>query len=59
MFRRRVRAAILWVALLVQVVPAWAGWNFSGPPSPPNASIQTGKMTLELQCDRIRFAPAG
>ena len=39
--------------------PAFAGWSFSGPPSPPNASIQTDSMTLELQCDRIRFAPAG
>jgi hypothetical protein len=33
-------------------------WNFGGPPN-PNAFIQIGNMTLELQCDRVRFAPAG
>ena len=38
--------------------PALASWNFSGSPS-PNAFIQTNNMTLELQCDRVRFAPAG
>ncbi len=37
---------------------AFAGWGFNGSPS-PNAFIQTGNMTLELQCDRMRFAPAG
>jgi hypothetical protein len=35
-----------------------ADWSFSGPPN-ANAFIQTGNMTLELQCDRVRFAPAG
>lgn len=38
--------------------PALAEWSFSDS-STPNAFIQTGNMTLELQCDRIRFAPAG
>ncbi|MFC6636677.1 hypothetical protein [Sulfitobacter sediminilitoris] len=38
--------------------PAMADWSFSGPPN-ANAFIQTGNMTLELQCDRVRFAPAG
>lgn len=38
--------------------PAMADWNFSGPLN-ANAFIQTGNMTLELQCDRVRFAPAG
>ncbi|SPJ28239.1 hypothetical protein [Falsiruegeria mediterranea] len=38
--------------------PASAEWNFSGP-SNANAFIQTDNMTLELQCDRVRFAPAG
>jgi hypothetical protein len=37
---------------------AFAGWSFNGSPS-PSAFIQTGNMTLELQCDRMRFAPAG
>ena len=37
---------------------ALAEWAYSGPPY-PNASIQTNNMSLELQCDRIRFAPAG
>ena len=38
---------------------ALADWNYSGPPSVPNAFIQTNNMSLELQCDRIRFSPAG
>jgi hypothetical protein len=46
-------------ALLFVAMPAWAGWNYSGPPGTPNAFIQTDKATLELHCDRIRFAPAG
>jgi hypothetical protein len=45
-------------ALVAVWVPAFAGWGFNGSPS-PNAFIQTGNMTLELRCDRIRFAPAG
>jgi len=38
--------------------PARADWNFNASPT-PNASIQANNMTLELQCDRLRFAPAG
>ena len=45
--------------LLLPFTAARADWRFSGPPSPPVAAIQTDRMTLELQCDRIRFAPAG
>lgn len=37
---------------------AAADWSFNGQPN-PNAFIQTGNMSLELQCDRVRFAPAG
>lgn len=37
---------------------AAADWAFSATPA-PNAYIQTNNSTLELQCDRIRFAPAG
>lgn len=42
----------------LSAAPALAEWGFSGSPL-PNAFIQTNNMTLELQCDRIRFAPAG
>jgi hypothetical protein len=45
-------------ALGVISASAFAGWGFNGSTS-PNAFIQTGNMTLELQCDRMRFAPAG
>ena len=38
--------------------PVVAEWGFSGEPT-PMAFVQSGNMTLELQCDRIRFAPAG
>lgn len=44
--------------LIVLTVPALANWNFSSGPT-PNAFLQLNNMTLELQCDRIRFAPAG
>ena len=56
---RIVRISALAAALILPAAAAWADWNYSGPPGTPNAFIQTGKMTLELQCDRIRFAPAG
>jgi hypothetical protein len=36
---------------------ALADWNYNGPPY-PNASIKIKNMSLELQCDKIRFAPA-
>ena len=50
-----------WSACLMcclSAAPALAEWGFSGSPL-PNAFIQTNNMTMELQCDRIRFAPAG
>jgi len=39
-------------------LPAFAEWSFSDGMK-PNANIQSNNMSLELQCDRIRFAPAG
>ena len=45
-------------ALAISTLPAFAEWRFSDGPT-PNAFIQTDNMTVELQCDRIRFAPAG
>ncbi|WP_171230343.1 hypothetical protein [Ruegeria sp. HKCCA4008] len=44
--------------MMAMATTASAEWSFSSGPS-PNAFIQTGNITLELQCDRIRFAPAG
>jgi hypothetical protein len=44
--------------LMAMATTASAEWSFSPGPN-PNAFIQTGNMTLELQCNRIRFAPAG
>ena len=38
--------------------PVLAEWAFVSSPM-PNAFLQTNDSTLELQCDRIRFAPAG
>ncbi len=38
--------------------PVLAEWNFVAGPT-ANAFIQSNDSTLELQCDRIRFAPAG
>jgi hypothetical protein len=49
---------ILSAGLALICPPAFADWGFSPSPS-PNAFIQAGDMTFELQCDRIRFAPAG
>jgi len=46
------------VAMLAVSSLAFSGWGFNDAPS-PNAFIQAGDMTLELQCDRMRFAPAG
>lgn len=45
-------------ALAVATLPALAEWRFSDGQT-PTALMQTNDMTLELQCDRIRFAPAG
>ena len=56
---RSVALASMSIAAMVAICsPALASWNFSGSPA-PNAFIQTNNMTLELQCDRVRFAPAG
>lgn len=46
------------LVLVVAPMQALANWQFNGGTN-PNAFIQTNNMTLELQCDRIRFAPAG
>ena len=43
---------------LIAATAAQADWSFSIGLY-PNAFIQTDKATLELQCDRVRFAPAG
>jgi hypothetical protein len=58
MYCRGVVGSTLSAALVAVWVPAFAGWGFNGWPS-PNAFIQAGDMTLELQCDRMRFAPTG
>jgi len=58
MSRRGVAGTNLSAALIAIGSSAFAGWGFNGSTS-PNAFIQTGNMTLELQCDRMRFAPAG
>ena len=42
----------------MMATPVAAEWGFSGDPT-PMAFVQSGNMDLELQCDRIRFAPAG
>jgi hypothetical protein len=42
----------------MSAAPAFAEWGFNGGQT-PNAFIQTGDMPLELQCDRLRFAPVG
>jgi hypothetical protein len=55
--RRAFISAGFALAVAFLVVPAHAEWGFSGAPN-PNAFIQSNNMTLELQCDRIRFAPA-
>jgi len=53
------KTAIAFLVLSSAVAsPALAEWSFSDSPT-PNAFIQTSKTTLELQCDRIRFVPAG
>jgi hypothetical protein len=59
MYGIRSLSIMLSSAMLFVAMPAWAGWNYSGPPGQPNAFIQTDKATLALECDRIRFAPAG
>ena len=58
MFSTIYRVLPLAFAGLLAATTAQADWNFSSGMY-PNAFIQTGNMTLELQCDRVRFAPAG
>ena len=57
MLHRAMLGSMLLAALVGVCSSASAGWGFNGAPS-PNASIQAGDMTLELACDRMRFAPA-
>jgi hypothetical protein len=57
MLRREIVCSTVSVALFVVCSPAFAGWSFSGSPS-PHAFIQAGNMTLELYCEGIRFVPA-
>ncbi len=53
------RKISLGLALAVGVAtPVLAEWTFVAGPT-ANAFIQSNDSTLELQCDRIRFAPAG
>lgn len=47
---------VLFFALAAGPVPAIAGWEFNASPTPA-AFTQSGDMSLELQCDRIRFVP--
>ncbi len=56
--RRAALCASVSAVLLTVCSAAFAGWEFNGSPL-PNAYAQSGDMSLELQCDRIRFAPAG
>ena len=58
MYRSVALASMSMAAMVAICSPALASWNFSGSPV-PNAFIQTSNMTIELQCDRVRFAPAG
>lgn len=61
MYRSVALASMSMAAMAAMVAicsPALASWNFSGSPA-PNAFIQTSNMTIELRCDRVRFAPAG
>ena len=52
------RVLALTLGCFMAATAAHADWSFSNGLT-PNAFIQTNNMTLELQCDRIRFAPAG
>ena len=56
---KRLGSVIASIVLLIPAATAWADWNFSGAPGTANAFIQTNNTTLELHCDRMRFAPAG
>ena len=48
---------VISLAVLCAPLPATAAWSFSKSPA-PYASMQSGDMSLELQCDRMRFAAA-
>lgn len=52
------RALPMTLAFFLAATAVHADWKFSGGIA-PNAFIQTNNMTLELQCDRIVFAPSG
>ncbi|PTQ71943.1 hypothetical protein [Celeribacter persicus] len=54
MMKRMICAAAM---LAMSATPVFAEWHFSEGRT-PNAFSQANNMTLELQCDRIRFAPA-
>ena len=51
------QAVLALVLTIAQVQSAQADWVFNRSPT-PNAATQTGNTTLELRCDRLRFAPA-
>ncbi|MEP4149441.1 MAG: hypothetical protein ABJL54_19630 [Halioglobus sp.] len=57
MTKNQITRATLSIALLTVCSSALADWLFKDAPIPA-ASIQAAGMTLELQCDRIRFTPA-
>ncbi len=53
-----IKAISIGALITAMATTAAAEWSFSSGPN-PNAFIQTGNMTLELQCERIRFVPVG
>lgn len=53
-----IKAISFGALITAMATTASAEWYFNSG-SNPNAFIQTGNITLELQCDRIRFVPAG
>ena len=57
MKRKLVTRTTLAIALLAMCSPTLADWLFNDAPQPV-ASSAAGSITLELQCDRIRFAAA-
>ena len=50
--------SLCFVVAYTVATPAFAEWNFVAEPI-ANAFIQSNDSTLELQCERIRFVPAG
>jgi hypothetical protein len=56
--RDMIRASMMGLVFsFLAILPARADWAFNASPS-PSAFIQSRNMTVELQCDRVRFAPA-